>query len=413
MTQTPLLEDLPILGTTFTEFLELIRISLEGLEKDITLLQESFDINTAEGSDLEFIGRTFNVDRKQNESDANYRNRIIDFLVDYVERAIIIDGIDIIAQDIMGISPDVKEYPAFDFTNLTGQSYPGVLIDFSSSEILADLENFKEFRRIVLDYKPAGVPYFIGAIEYFTELITSIIDMGSPLSIKIGLIEQLRSGWDIDLWDQATWNGYFIDTFNFPIFGLNFTELLTTFNDTIAKNGTLNFSEQIIANDIVMQLIGDIFIKVILSISEFQFSDTFSGNIKGLFSELISSFQDSMLIDIVLEKSELISSLLDSKFKFAIKFSELMNVINDTIAKNGILKFTDTPFTGSTVETKAYRNPTGWDSVISCKSLKVGSGTVGSTGGLVVGESGGEGWDNALWDTDPCEYTQLLEDVYS
>jgi hypothetical protein len=493
---TRLLDDISsIIGTTLSELLEAVRIGLDGLSTDVDILYESLDINNAVGTDLERLGTVFGVERKEPETDTAYRTRIINFLVHIVERAIIIDGIDLIAQDVMGISPDIKEFPAFNFIGLTGQPYPGVLIDFTSAQILDDLEGFREFQRLTLEYKPAGVPYFIGAIEYFTELFNIITDVGDPLAIKGNWAEQLNpvfniAKWDTDgKWNQSTWEIFtyivdtlqiqhpfykFLDIWNegiideigfegtlFPteLFSagivdtekaltVTFSDLMNTFADTIAKDGTLKFTETIIANDIQLQLIGDVFAKFVLSISEFQFVDTLKGTIDLHFVQpatiggwdvsLFDSYRfDTNIIDTFLARytrpltesyvgvlddsawlikahwEDLISSFLDDiSGTIAMKLTELVSTINDPIKFTGDLTLPDeTPFTGTTVDTPVLLQPSvfdGWADGVGV--LKLGTGKISQSPNYIeVDPTEVEGWDVALWNRPNASLTITVD----
>jgi len=216
-------ENLNEVGTALSELLKAFKIYFDRLDLDFELLVKLFNIDTAVGKDLEDIGSLFAVRRRDSENEQDYRDRILDFVTDIISKAVIVDGIDIIAQETIGISPVVTEYPAFDFTGLTGKSGPGVLVDFTSAEIATNYEQFKEFRRIVLDFKLAGVPYFVGAIEFFSDLfsagvteadLTMILEgiLGSSFYDRTNPVFPIAE-WDTDKWGESTFDtyAYFVD----------------------------------------------------------------------------------------------------------------------------------------------------------------------------------------------------------
>ena len=131
-------------GVTLSELVNSIENSAHTIDSYIVDLVSYFDINVAVGNDLDMIGDILGLKRTDGNTDEEFRNRVLTHISVINEKPTgqsIIDAAD----RILGFQPSILEYPAFDFTPLTGKTHPGILINFTVAQLNTFAEEIEEF----------------------------------------------------------------------------------------------------------------------------------------------------------------------------------------------------------------------------------------------------------------------------
>lgn len=436
MSQVNLEVSIPELGLTFQQLLDSIKTIFLNINIDTENLFDAFSVDTALGIDLDHIGNLFSIKRNSGESDIDYRARLILFLGDHDKRALAIGDITELSQRILGIDPlAVREYPDFNFIHHTGRTHPGVHVEYTVAQIETYLNEFKIFRDIIQLYKAVGVPFIIGPIEFLTEiytsfynfglliglhfqpneklfefpiarfdsagegfnygsfdtqgviaidhwgsnvpflqsyeLITDIIDIikligtlfvvesysetiGEDLLVGLGFKEGLHKGYDVQRFGSGFDNDFeIIDTFQIKDIALPLgNELLSVYSDTILLNPYGYFTELVSSFVDTIKIPSDM--KVILTELISTYVDTIKApsGMKVFLSELLLTFVDTKYLNVKISRDETVSSILEVMIN-SIKalLSETISTLVDTFLGEPSLEFTEDPYTGATVST--------------------------------------------------------------
>lgn len=195
-------------------FLELIKILYNNPnsidEKLLPLILETFNIETALGTDLDRLGNFVGVSRDFQETDEDYRAKISSYMGGY-DLQPTQAGLEFLADELVGVRPTIYEYPTIDFTDIFGRSHPGIMMSFTVDQVNSLSEEIGAFRRFALNYKAAGVPMLIGTfhqlLEQYLEAITDTYLQGRLYNFpEITNIIYPEGTWDITNWDESTWD---------------------------------------------------------------------------------------------------------------------------------------------------------------------------------------------------------------
>lgn len=235
-------------GITLSEFIDSIEQSIHTVDDYIADLISYFDINTAVGNDIDNIGEILGLKRNDGNSDEEYRNRLLTHISVINEKPTgqsIIDAAD----RILGFQPSILEYPAFDFTSLTGKTHPGILINFTVAQLNAFADEIEEFGNDVRRIKAAGVATFVGHLKSLIENYAGPFD-DSQLLFGAGFTDKTNAiytgKFDTTVFDYGKFEDetHFIDEFITPLATKLLTEdYIGSLVDEISFVGTLNLTE--------------------------------------------------------------------------------------------------------------------------------------------------------------------------
>jgi len=150
-------------GQTFKVILEAFQNQFDILTYLIDFVSNRMNLDYVYGTDLDEIGKFFEVIRYSDENDVVYRSRISNWTY-YGQNATTLGLIQSLGSDILGYIPTIDE------TN-------GVSINFSSADVSSQPDNVDKFAHLVLLFRASGIPYFVGITEdQLVELLTSYSD---------------------------------------------------------------------------------------------------------------------------------------------------------------------------------------------------------------------------------------------
>jgi hypothetical protein len=286
-------------GISFNELIKSIEHAFDAVTPLLDYLEGRLDIDTIVGSDLDDLGSFVKIVRDVDQTDEQYRTRLKGWL-DFPDSKPNSSSIIGLAQDIVGVTPTILEYPAFDFTWLIGRTHPAIWVKFSFTDLATYSDEIADFSLLVKNFKAAGVPLFVGGIlDTLAETITNINDNSVyDIGFIFGLFESLNAeftGWDVENWGEAVWDGnpYIRDLFIGP--APEFREILgdiliDTFLDAsftfIGGNETLSVSNEVYTlvtilnvSDIFTDITEANFLDINLNINEDPFTGTTTENI--------------------------------------------------------------------------------------------------------------------------------------
>ncbi len=174
-------------GPHLQEFTKALAQQLTHFITGTDLVNRFFGVQSALSLDLDALGRLLDTDRDLNQSDSSFRTDLMN-LVTTIEQSTI-TGIQNALNDLMGITPNISEYPDVNFIEMYGffRNEGAIRV-----EIPANYATYLEDATILVDVmKAAGIASVVEVGAWFVETFTEVITLEDFMLIfKDGVFEE-------------------------------------------------------------------------------------------------------------------------------------------------------------------------------------------------------------------------------